>query len=412
MKETNRPPKAAEEIRVEAEKPINRYYLSLSRKFSAARYVSFLLLAVFVVVMFAGFGRNITYDNFSFLLKDLDSVSGEAETAGDFLKTNIGEDEGASFAVYRGELAVVSAGGVVMYNASGTKTMTYEESFNAPACVASDKYLLVYESGGTKYALFNSFTRVHTGETTYGILSADIADDGSFLLVCGAKEYKYAVSLYDKKFTLVANYYKDKYVMDAVLKDDGSAAAILSLDTANGKPYTEVMIAEVGKGEAKMQTTVDGLCPLRAAYMEDGTLSVTCDGAMLFAKADTGEIFRYDAPSGGVLLSASACGQYTAAVYSEQAAIAEARAVLLGKDGAVRTEAHVHGKTVSAAATEKALFVLTGSSVTVVRAEDGKSAAVPLDFEGAILLPYGKDSVLVCGGGAAMSVSLNDAVFQ
>ena len=55
------------------EPTVNRYYMAVSKRYRVARYLTVVLLVVYLLVMLLFYRENITYANFVYLARDLDS---------------------------------------------------------------------------------------------------------------------------------------------------------------------------------------------------------------------------------------------------------------------------------------------------------------------------------------------------
>ena len=205
------PHEVEEKIRVDSEikRRKNRYYEKVSDRYRTVGVLMILCLAVFGGALLLKFGEYITYDNFVYLIRDFNSVT---DSASDYTEVSYQAQDSDVYVPFRDGFAAVGNSRVIVFDVGGSPLLTDEVSLSYPATASSEKYLLVYDIGGTTYSLYNSITRVIKNETDMPIISASVADDGSYIIVTEGKESKYLVKLYNSAFKLKMTVRKDKYV--------------------------------------------------------------------------------------------------------------------------------------------------------------------------------------------------------
>ena len=116
----------------------------------------------------------ITYDNFYYLIKDF---SGAVHSEGSYYETlSYESDDRQNFTLYRGGLATVSPSKISVFTATGRRTLNATTSFSSPHMESSNKYILVYDTSGTTFSLYNSFARVFTETLEYPVTNACLAE--------------------------------------------------------------------------------------------------------------------------------------------------------------------------------------------------------------------------------------------
>ena len=264
----------------DAPKTVNEYYVSVAEKCSWAKYLTLIVLALYLVLMLAIYRSYITYDNLAYLLRD---ISSDADTINsDFADISYDEQSGMEFALFKGELAVAGSGSISLYNSSANKTFSYSSQMDSPQLIPSEKYLLAYDPGGTHYSLFTNLTRVLDDDADSVIENASIANDGSFLLVLRSRESKYVVSTYSSSFRNEVNYYKSRFVSDAALSPDGEIVAIASVDTADGVFDFSIELYKRNSETPYTEYHVTDLYPVSLKFYDDSSFAVICESKILF----------------------------------------------------------------------------------------------------------------------------------
>jgi WD40 repeat protein len=205
-----------------------------------------------------------------------------------------------SFASFRGEFAVAGSSGLQLYDASGAVILKESISYAEPVVQTGEKYLLLYDAGGTEYALFTTLACVHRG-TSYGAIQcAAVSDTGAYAVVSRASEARCVIALYNASFSKTALIYRESYVTDLTFSPDGKTLAVLGVSASDWSLATTLTLCTVGTDVTKT-ISLGSLLPLRAQYMRGGKLAVVCDSALLFFDSSGTETRRV--PLSSVTLS-------------------------------------------------------------------------------------------------------------
>ena len=94
----------------------NPYYAMVSYRYKLAKYAAVIILVFFVLISIALNSENITYNNFVFLIKDMNTVF-EAEGVLNVQKNvRYNPDKNQAFALYRNGLAIAGSSNIFIYN--------------------------------------------------------------------------------------------------------------------------------------------------------------------------------------------------------------------------------------------------------------------------------------------------------
>lgn len=256
----------------------------------AAGIMLMLLLAVYVIFVASFYGDYITYDNMKYLARDLGAMSFDSGEYQSKIVYNGADD--MSFAYFRNGVAVCTGDTYQYFDTTGSVFVKDSLNYTSPAVVPSEKYLMVYDVGGVGYSVYNQLTRIIDRKTTEKIVAADIADDGSMLLVTRSKETKYVVELYNAAFTKSMSIYKENYVIDAAVSPDGNRVIICSAVPTETDLDCEVAICKRGSAEAVCVLTYNHTMPLEVCAVDDGFV-LLCDNGIRFMKYDGRETASY-----------------------------------------------------------------------------------------------------------------------
>ncbi len=289
---------------------VNRYYLGVSRKYAAVGIVLMLMLILYVMVVVLFLGQYVTYDNIKFLIRDISalSISGEGEYSSIVYN---GSDELLTHS-FRGGTAICTVDSYLYYDSSGSLLVEDSCSYSSPDISSSAKYLLLYDVGGDTYSVYNQLTKIIERNSSQKIVTGDIADDGSLIIVTRSRETKYVVELYNSAFNKSMSIYKENYVLGAAISPDGEYIVIASGVPSDTDIGCELSIIKKGSDKPLYTTSYTHTMPLEIETVSEGFM-LLCDngfycfdysGEMISSYSFSGMNLRYAdmSPYGAVVL--------------------------------------------------------------------------------------------------------------
>ncbi len=373
---------------------VNKYYLRISGRFMIAKYLSILVLVVFLGFMLIRYNDDITYANMMYLLRDFNT--GVDVNVSGFENIEYDEQENMSFSIYRGELCVIGNRTLKMYNVRGDESRSYDHGYSNPAIVSSDKYLLAYGIGGTEYSVYNSIARVHRGDAPGNITAAHMNSKGEILILCRSKDTKYTVCTFDSSFRQIANYHKSKYVTSAAIGED--AQVVTASFDSNGTAYEcEIELYFDGSEKPDASYTAKGVFPVKCGIFQSGEYYVICTDRVLF----------FD-QKGKFKTSVESAREYTAYAQSKDRLALScnndslggtSNVILFDTAGSILYNQSVNGSVSSLAVTTAGVSALTGNRVYNVTDEGTVAFDVPAG--GSVILSAGDSSVLCYKNGTS-----------
>lgn len=259
----------------------NRYYLTLSNRFRWATWITVVVLAAYLAVMFFSFRDEITLDNFRFLMRNVNfRLESTLPLPEDQSGVIYDRDENRIFAVYKDYFATVGNGRLAIVDKNGNRSYGSALDYADPALRASDSQLLCFDRGGKSYSLYTYFNCVEEGTLSYPITDGVIADNGSYALATREENYYGTVMVYDSQSRLIQRIRKDKYIVSIDLLPDGSEILVTSFYTdERGRPVTEIAAHQTSSTEAPKLLTFENLLPYECRYLSDGgCLLIGSDG--------------------------------------------------------------------------------------------------------------------------------------
>ena len=290
------------------------YYAGVSAVYKVAQRALWLLFILFMILSVTFNHAEITYDNFYYLIKDF---SGAADYEGGYYETlSYESDDRQNFILYRGGLASVSPSKIFVYTATGRRTLNMTASFSSPFMESSNKYILVYDTSGTTFSLYNSFARVFTETLESPITNAALAEDGSFVIVSSTADRRSVITVYNRSFKKAAELKADYYVFDIVVSQEQNTLAILSYDVGNGTGRATLSLRDLSTLEETKALHFDGEFPLACGFLENqGFTVMTNRHIRIFDRAmeekaisedySSGNITGYSLSANGIAVSAT-----------------------------------------------------------------------------------------------------------
>ncbi len=308
---------------------VTKYYLKISGRYRLWQIALILLLLVYIFFIVNAFGKYITYDNMQYLLRDFDSMSRTGES--EFSRIRYDRQSEQTFTVFKNGIAQAGKESMELFDSTGLLLCSDRTNFNDPVLVPSEKYLLLYDMGGTGYSVYNAITRVISRTEEYRIADGDMSDTGAFILVTRSGETKYMVKHYNSALTHTMNIYKDNFVMDAAISRNGRQIVVASAVPSATDFDCEIALYNVGETEMQKKILLPHTMPMSVYFGEDG-FTVLCDNKLCFYNKE-GEELAVHTLSGMTLEYADLTQNGTVLAASENALGSENRIMVFSPEG-------------------------------------------------------------------------------
>ncbi|MBR3998647.1 MAG: hypothetical protein IKI93_09945, partial [Clostridia bacterium] len=357
-----------------------------------------LLLYAAVVVVF--FGEYFTYENMRYFVRDWSTMT--MPGSGVFTDIVYSASEDAEFALFKNGLALYDHEKYSYYDETGICLVEDETGCTDPAASVSEKYLLLYDIGGTGYSVYNQLTRIISRKTERPIIAADIADDGSMVIVSKSRETRFVAEVYNASFTKSMNIHKESFVLDAGISPDGKNVIICSVVPSDTDFNLEVEIVRTGSSDKTAAMTYEHTMPLDVMTHEEGFV-LLCDNGIYFFDYD-GHITS-SVKFGGMALayadmnetSVAAAGRINSLGNENRVIVCDISGNILG-DTIIRER--INGITASRN-TDEALAYVRGSDTVLKLMPDGETELHAPEFGEIIGVVARERDVLICRAGGA-----------
>jgi len=271
------------------------YYANVSAAYKVAQRLLWLAFILFMILSILFNYREITYDNFFYLIKDF---SGAVDSDGVNYETlSYESDDRQNFSLYRGGLVTVSPSRLSVFTSTGRRTLNTTASYSSPYMVSSGRYILVYDTSGTTFSLYNSFAKIYTETLEYPVTDACLGEDGSFAIVTRSADSRTVVILYDRDFDRRVEIKADYHSFDVALDTERELLSVLSYEAGDGTGRTMLSVWDLNdlkEEEKRAELTWDGEFPLACGFLEGKNYAVLTDRHVrilddAFAEAEVSE---------------------------------------------------------------------------------------------------------------------------
>lgn len=349
------------------------YWGKVASSYTVIWRVLLIALILFAALFMLLFSRAFTYDSVFCFFKDLQAVSAFVPSDYDVVHTTYEEGEHVSLP-YRGGIAFVNNGGIEVYSPDGKRLLDVDRTLKNPRAVASRKYLVAFENGGTGFSVTNSYAELFHGETEFPIYGAEISDSGHFALITTSDEVLSQVLLYDNNFNLIQRFRRASATVGVGLSDNGKRIALLGAGAENGTVQTQLDVFLLGETEAELSLVLQEEFPLSVGFTGNKNMMVFTDKALRCCNADGKmhtELMLEGAPAAFVTN-----GNGALLALETDALTATHRVIALDKKGNTVYDGIFTGDITAAALGENELFLLSGERAVRVDVKNAEMTEI------------------------------------
>ena len=277
----------------EREEKQKAFKIKLNKKRVTVAVVIVLAL-FFIVFLFANSDRlsihNITnFIQYGIFNKDSDerfplNIQGESITAGNFQR--VGQD-----------LCYTSDTKLQMLNNYGKLMLTSQHSFSTPVMVTCDKYMLLYNLGGTGFQIHSGDRSIYSGNAEHNIIAGDIIDNGTYAFVTQYDGYLSKLYVYDSENKKIFSYsFADYYITALSLCPNGRRAALAGLSALNGDEISSIYVLDFTKDKPEYFDEFEENIIYEMQYLNDNCVSAVGNSAVRVVNTRSGssEVTEYE----------------------------------------------------------------------------------------------------------------------
>lgn len=404
VKQNTAPPPAPKKDKTDtsATPKLDEYYSSVSFGYRIAKYISIVLLVVFVIFSFTFLRKDITLENLRYLLKFISFTN--TETSITAPKISYASGDPNRLDLFIGDLCTLSPSGYALYDSQGNQIMSEQINYASPVLKTNARFALCYDLDGSEFTILNTFTLLYEGTSEFPITDATIADDGSFAIASSSREYRTAITLYNSDFEAISRVYKNDHLMALEYMPDASKVAVMTAGAENGEFYTKIELVVPGETSPTSSAVIDGL-GYSLYYLTDGIAVVTDEGVCFF----DGELnLRASTQHTTQLAMTDASDKYLVVVYSDGVIGKSYTMRVFDVNGRIAYEGEFSGKLVGTDSDDSGdyIFILTGNELSRINLINKKIGTLTVEADAIDLLVSDPETVLVALKNYALTYSL------
>lgn len=273
------------------------YYTRLANRAKIGMFSVIILLVVFCLFSYSFYPEELTVENFRYLLKFISFEQNDTVEVGSVIAFDT--DTTNQYAMVRGDIAVLSKTQLAVYDTAGQILQRVQLKNENPALITAGKNMIIYDIGGKKLDVYNSFSPVYSESFSHPILGVSASDNGSYAVLSGAKNYRSAIYVYDNNYRPIFSHsFPTEYTTAIELSRDGKKILTLSHITENGAYLGSAALFDVTAEEPIANFKFVGELPLSCHFASDGGYMILTDLYMRFYSPENKLITEFPLPYG------------------------------------------------------------------------------------------------------------------
>ncbi len=351
-----------------------------------------LILTVLFGIFFAA-GR-MGVDDIYYMAMDIGYMNSYSETSNGILNYTKTQNS-SDFALYKNGLAAVSNSEITLFNATGRVTQTYGDVFSNPSVITSNKYVLVYDIGGSKFSVYNSFKKLHTVNVDGNIACASMHKSGSFSVIVKTADYKSVMYMYDEDCNEIGTYSSNKYVISSDISENGKYTALLSTSAENGRMSSEISVIKRNKKNVYARFDIGDFTPYMCRMIDNNRVAVVCSDRVLVYSLKGKLRGEYLYPD-HKLSYISFDGKALSLLFEEDLVNGQNRLVVLNRNGKNVYEGEIKGNFTDMQMYDDYVFLLTNNGICKFNYKTKITTFKEGDDTFGQILVCDKNRVLIC----------------
>ncbi len=184
----------------------------------------------------------------------------------------------AGYGAYTEQLVIWDDRDVQVYDGYGNCLLSEEHEMQTPAFAAGASSFLLYENGGSRYTVYQAFSRLYTEQVQGVIVWADVAREGGYCIVTRMPDGQNEITIYRAHFEKQMIIQKSQPVLFADLSADGTRLAVTTYRMETGESVTQVYT--VGSEETPEEIRISGEMPQKTAFDTQNRLILLTNRAL------------------------------------------------------------------------------------------------------------------------------------
>jgi len=218
----------------------------LREKRKKKRLAKFLKRLIIILAIAAAAGavvltKNLWYPRLDGILRKIPVPENSGELAEGYFPLSI--EGGASYQLKQldDSLAVADDSKFFVYTADGKPVFSEQHTFAKPVLTVGNKKALVYDLGGSSFALYSKYKNIYTKTTDDPILIARVGSSDTAAIVTKSDKYPSRLMVYDSSGKNIFNYRSVARIIDVTFNADSSGCYITTIGVNRGLLSSKIL---------------------------------------------------------------------------------------------------------------------------------------------------------------------------
>ena len=260
----------------------------ISERFGIAHSILWVVLIAFVVGYVTFFSDSITTGSMQHVFRNM-LGHGKIEEA--LPSYGYSVNDNSVYAEFSGVPVIAGSDRVIIFAPDGSHQYSDESPYTLPSIEASDEYILIYDTLGSTFGIYDAFGIRYTENEGGRIVDGAVSDNGTFAVARKGNDYNSEISVYASNFELLNRIKKNNRVASIDVRADGSEMMVISYYVyPDGSVESELMLLEVRSDAPRRLITINEGMPLECRYTSDGRIVILFDDMISLLDRDGNEI--------------------------------------------------------------------------------------------------------------------------
>ena len=260
------------------------------------KYVRYLLLLIMVMVALIFLFANrdqINGDNFRRLMAKINVGFFTASTEnGEVRFDTVGTGKTI---VFKDGFANATVEKLIITDKNGSEFQNTTLGFRNPCILSNNRYVLVYDSGGTGIMIADSFSVLFETNMENNIVTVKMTESGGFVVVTEGSGFLSKVYVFDSSFKDIYHYNSlNRYVLDASLSEDQKSLVVAALNIEGDDVVSEILGFKLDKTEVQWSASFGDTPCVHLDIKDNGNICALFSWGMVSLNKKGSEIGRYE----------------------------------------------------------------------------------------------------------------------
>lgn len=195
---------------------------------------------------------------------------------------------------FNNNIAVLSKANVLIYNSNGKKINSFIHGYTNPVIKESNKRILTYDRGGTKFRVDNATGLVNEIQLKYNILCAQISSGGNIAVVTAHDRYACEIIVYDNNLKgELYRYFSTEEISTITFSQDEQSLIGGAITSSSGIISTNLYELNITEEIDAKKTLMKDILPLSIFINENDHVKIIGKDAVVTYNTKSGVENRF-----------------------------------------------------------------------------------------------------------------------